>query len=277
MAQAGRVLVVEDYGVGRMLGELQDGLRLGRYRPAPVWRVEIPKSEGGRRPLGIPSARDRVAQQAVKLVLEPVSRRIFCRSRTGFGRNGRPRRRWSGCVPGSSRAAKGWISSAVVHSAHVGPVVGTEAGHPLLPAPLAVAAGDETAAGQDPARTGRNRVGRDIREVIAEVNPVLRGWGNYFRTGNAAIKFRQVDNYVVMRLRSLTVEERGLQPARGTGPAVDGGLVQRAWPVSIARHHPLSEGGVTMSRRSSVSGMRETHTYGLKGGWGSGLARAPRP
>jgi len=32
-------------------------------------------------------------------------------------------------------------------------------------------------------RTGRNRAGADIREVIAEVNPLLRGWGNYFRTG----------------------------------------------------------------------------------------------
>ena len=37
------------------------------------------------------------------------------------------------------------------------------------------------------ARTGRNRVGQDIREVIADLNPLLRGWGNYFRTGNAAI------------------------------------------------------------------------------------------
>src|SRR5438552_8918919 len=37
-------------------------------------------------------------------------------------------------------------------------------------------------------RTGRHRVGRDVREVIADLNPVLRGWGNYFRTGNAASK-----------------------------------------------------------------------------------------
>jgi RNA-directed DNA polymerase len=58
-------------------------------------------------------------------------------------------------------------------------------------------------------RTGRNRVGRDIREVIAELNPVLRGWGNYFRTGNAATKFRQVDRYVVDRLRGLMVKKRG--------------------------------------------------------------------
>jgi RNA-directed DNA polymerase len=60
------------------------------------------------------------------------------------------------------------------------------------------------------ARTGRNRVGvRDIRTVIEELNPILRGWGNYFRTGNAANKFRQVDRYVVGRLRTLMVKKRG--------------------------------------------------------------------
>ncbi len=58
-------------------------------------------------------------------------------------------------------------------------------------------------------RTGRNRVGRDIRDVIADLNPVLRGWGNYFRTGNAAKKFRQMDNYVVRRLIRLMVKKRG--------------------------------------------------------------------
>jgi hypothetical protein len=47
------------------------------------------------------------------------------------------------------------------------------------------------------ARTGRNRCGDDIRDVIADLNPLLRGWGNYFRTGNAAGKFRQADDYVV--------------------------------------------------------------------------------
>ncbi|MDZ4236271.1 MAG: group II intron maturase-specific domain-containing protein [Dietzia sp.] len=57
--------------------------------------------------------------------------------------------------------------------------------------------------------TGRNRVGIDIRDVIAVLNPILRGWGNYFRTGNAADKFRQVDSYVVWRLFRLMVKKRG--------------------------------------------------------------------
>ena len=52
---------VEDYGVDRMLRELRDDLRAGRYRPAPARRVDIPKPDGGRRPLGIPT---RVAYRA---------------------------------------------------------------------------------------------------------------------------------------------------------------------------------------------------------------------
>jgi RNA-directed DNA polymerase len=58
-------------------------------------------------------------------------------------------------------------------------------------------------------RTGRDRVGWDIREVIADLNPVLRGWGNYFRTGNAAKKFQQVDDHVVWRLKRLMITKRG--------------------------------------------------------------------
>ena len=44
---------------------------------------------------------------------------------------------------------------------------------------------------------------KDIREVIRDLNPVLRGWGNYFRTGNASDKFQQVDRYVNQRLARL--------------------------------------------------------------------------
>lgn len=57
--------------------------------------------------------------------------------------------------------------------------------------------------------TGRNRAHQDIRDVIALINPILRGWGNYFRTGNAARKFKQIDRYVVSRLRRLLVKRYG--------------------------------------------------------------------
>ena len=45
--------------------------------------------------------------------------------------------------------------------------------------------------------------------MIADLNPVLRGWGNYFRTGNAAMKFNQLDGYVWRRLKALRVERKG--------------------------------------------------------------------
>ena len=50
---------------------------------------------------------------------------------------------------------------------------------------------------------------RDIREVIAEINPILRGWGNYFRTGNASGKFQAVDRYVRERLLRLLTRRGG--------------------------------------------------------------------
>ena len=48
----------------------------------------------------------------------------------------------------------------------------------------------------------------DVRHV-AQLNPVLRGWGAYFRTGNAAAKFNQLDSYVWRRLRALRVKRAG--------------------------------------------------------------------
>jgi len=42
---------------------------------------------------------------------------------------------------------------------------------------------------------------KDVRVLIDEMNPVLRGWGNYFKTGNAALKFNAIDTYVWERLR----------------------------------------------------------------------------
>jgi RNA-directed DNA polymerase len=79
---------IEQYGVERFVAELGDVLRAGEYRTAAVLRRYIPKADGRKRPLGIPTVRDRVAQMAAKLVLEPIFEADFCASSYGF----RPKR-----------------------------------------------------------------------------------------------------------------------------------------------------------------------------------------
>ena len=63
---------VEEYGVGRWLGELALALKEESYRPEPIRRVFIPKANGKLRPLGISTLRDRVCMTAARLVLDPI-------------------------------------------------------------------------------------------------------------------------------------------------------------------------------------------------------------
>ena len=79
---------IETYGLERWLGELADEFRHGRYVPQAVRRVRIPKPDGGERPLGIPTIRDRVAQTATLLLLEPIFEADFPDEQYAY-RNGR--------------------------------------------------------------------------------------------------------------------------------------------------------------------------------------------
>ena len=109
--------------------------------------------------------------------------------------------------------------------------------------------------------TDARQSGQDVKQIIVTLNPVLRGWGNYFRTGNANREFNQLDSYVYRRLTHWMVRRGGQRTGRAEKWSQDRfvgmGLYRLRGPVKYpAQATPV---------RSSLSRVRENCTHSLKG------------
>ena len=100
--------VEEDIGVLPFLEELRSSLRDGTFTALPVRQVAIPKKSGKLRLLGIPTLRDRVAQMALKLVLEPIFEADFYPPATGIGPEVGPRTPSPRSTNSPATAMSGW-------------------------------------------------------------------------------------------------------------------------------------------------------------------------
>ncbi|MEO8660959.1 MAG: group II intron maturase-specific domain-containing protein, partial [Bryobacteraceae bacterium] len=115
--------------------------------------------------------------------------------------------------------------------------------------------------------TSKRQSGQDVKQIIAELTPVLRGWGNYFRTGNADREFNKMDYFVVKSLRRWQYRRGGQRPTKRapfTGDQLYGmGLHKLMGTVK----YPAQ----ATQRRSSVSRVPENGMHGLKGEIRNGL------
>jgi len=115
--------------------------------------------------------------------------------------------------------------------------------------------------------TSKRHSGQDVKQIVAELTPVLRGWGNYFRTGTADREFNKMDRFVVQSLRRWQYRRGGQRPTKRapfTGDQLHGmGLHQLMGTVK----YPAQ----ATQRRSSLSRVPENGMHGLKGDFRNGL------
>ena len=107
----------EEYGerLDERLLDLQDRVHRGSYHPQPVRRVHIPKGDGKPRPIGIPALEDKVVQQAVRTVLEPIYEAMF----VGFSYGFRPKKSAHDALDALAEAIQrkvNWVLDADIRS-----------------------------------------------------------------------------------------------------------------------------------------------------------------
>ena len=214
---------IEAAGLEAWLAGLREDLVAKTYRPDPVRRVMIPKLDGGERPLGIPTIRDRVVQTAAKLVLEPIFEADFEDNAYGY----RPARGAVDAVKEVHRLiCRGYtdvvdadlskyfdtIPHAELMCCVARRIVDRHVLHLIkmwLRAPIEERGGDgkrRIVGGKSNSRgtpqggvvPGNNAPWRDVRDTL---NRSLRGWSNYFCHGTRLPAFRNVDRYVYERVR----------------------------------------------------------------------------
>jgi len=116
--------------------------------------------------------------------------------------------------------------------------------------------------------TDARQSGSDVKQIIAKLTPVLRGWGNYFRSGNADRKFNQLDSYVYGRLVRWLYRRGGQRKGRVEKWTHDRFVSMGLHRLRTTVKYPAQATPV----RSSLSRVRENRMHGLKGEIRNGLA-----
>jgi group II intron reverse transcriptase/maturase len=115
--------------------------------------------------------------------------------------------------------------------------------------------------------TSKRHSGKDVKQIIAELNPVLRGWGNYFRTGNSDREFNKMDAFVIQSLRRWQYRRGGQRATKRPPFTWDQLRGMGLYRLMGTVKYPSQ----ATPRRSSLSRVPENGTHGLKGELRNGL------
>lgn len=184
----------------------------GTYQPETVRGMELPKPGGGMRQLGIPTVVDRLVQQAICQVLEPMAR--LARP-VGDKRLLRIVRRF---------LQAGMMQGGVVIERHEG----TPQGGPLSPL-LGLARAKERLR----RLTRRNR-GIALERMTGEVNGFTRGWVTYFRHAACKTALLELDEWLRRKLRCVRLKQCKRAKATVDFLVRCGVPVKRAWPLALS-------------------------------------------